>query len=173
VNTTTRCLLIMIACCLVGCGFQLRSSELARLPEEISDIEIQSNIPSSLLTNQLTQDLHVLSTHRKSDHHASPYILHILNQNFEKRQLTVSASTQVRQYLLLDHIEFRIEDIDKRAVTETMHVSAARYYTQNQSAILGSNNEEIQLHSEMIKELSHRIIEKLGHVTILFHETKS
>ena len=116
---------------LAACGFQLRGSRPdAKLDfnsvhlEAIHGSPIERDLRSSILAQGHT----VLATDRKS----ADVTLRILQENQEKKVLTINAQGQVREYSLLYRLRFDVLDKDNAILLEPTELALQTFMSYSE-----------------------------------------
>lgn len=145
---------------LSGCGFHLRG--LTAIPEWLNNVAIISKDGNKELAVLLKSQLEGYKIKVMTDPSLAHYWLIINKTNLQQQIISIGASTNPRQYQLILSIEYMLQARNGSVIKPPRFVSVSRQLTVNNDRILGSNNEEAVLISEMRKEAVIQIINRLG-----------
>lgn len=161
------CLLLIAMLGLAACGYRLRpdSAELKRYyPRLYIDSEQQFSPFEKQLERYLNaQDIAVVNSPKEA-----AYILHIINQHYQRQILTVSASTNIRQYMIRFFVNFEIQTTQGEPLTEPMRIQSQRTLSVNSSQMLASDFEQ-----KVIEQDLQRLATKLLYYRLMAPQTLS
>jgi LPS-assembly lipoprotein len=150
----------ILVLCLTDCGFHLRG--LIDVPKWLNNVSIISKDGNKELTSILKSQLEGYKIHVNQDPAHAEYWLLINKVTLQQQIISIGASTNPRQYQLILTIEFMLQTRKGQIIKANRHVSISRQLTVNNDRILGSNEEETVLISEMRKEAVIQIINRLS-----------
>jgi LPS-assembly lipoprotein len=140
---------------LQGCGFQLRGT----MPDakSIPPMFVQGGTPASLLRSQLSR------VDRMTENiEAAQAVLNILNENFDRRVLSVgSGDGKVREYELRYLASFEVRDKAGQELLAPQTVTLSRDYLFDETQVLGSDTEEAILRRDMVNDAVGQILRRL------------
>lgn len=146
---------------LVGCGFQLRSSQhyafqtLAVTPEKGSPIATD-------LIRYFGNTIVPLQPPAGS---APPEaILDILQELREKTVVGVNASGQVREFQLKIRVKFRVRTPQGKELIAPTEIAQQRDISFNESAVLAKEAEEVLLYRDMQNDTVQRLLRRLASI---------
>ena len=151
---------LLLTLFLTACGFHLRG--LIDIPKWLTNVAIISNDGSKELASILKSQLEGYKIDVNPDPATANYWLIIDKTNFQQQIVSIGASTNPRQYQLILTIEFMLQTAKGQIIKPLRVVSVSRQLTVNNDRILGSNEEEAVLISEMRKEAVIQIINRLS-----------
>ena len=152
---------MILAVLLSACGFHLRGD--VEVPEWLSNVAIITKTKDKELTSILKTQLEGYKIEVNSEPFRAKYWLIINNSNFQQQIVSVGASTNPRQYQLILTVEFLLQAREGRVIQAPKKITITRQLTVNNDRILGSNNEESILISEMKQDAVIQIINRLAH----------
>lgn len=145
---------------LTGCGFHLRG--VIDIPEWLNNVAIISNDNNKELASLLKSQLEGYKVDVNSDPSLAKYWLIIKNSSLQQQIVSIGASTNPRQYQLILTIEFMLQTPKGQIIKAPRKVAVNRQLTVNNDRILGSNEEEALLVSEMRHDAVIQIINRLS-----------
>jgi LPS-assembly lipoprotein len=125
---------------LAGCGFQLRGN--AALPAEMAVTYIQSAQPYSTLVDDFAAALQARNVSVTRQRSAATAVLRILDNEFEKRVLSVNTAGKVLEYELRQTLRFSVSTAGNLPLLEAQTVSLSRDYLYSNTDILGKERED-------------------------------
>nr|VFJ86221.1 MAG: LPS-assembly lipoprotein [Candidatus Kentron sp. LFY]VFJ92633.1 MAG: LPS-assembly lipoprotein [Candidatus Kentron sp. LFY] len=149
---------IIAASLLTGCGFHLRGN--FTLPDSMSSLYIQ--VPTHL-ANELMVLLEGNGIAIAPDRDVANAILVVEQESFDKRTLSVdSKSGKEREHELAYTISYRVLATDGRELLPKRTINLVRDYVFDESAVLGTTQEEGVLYKEMRQDAAHQILRHLA-----------
>lgn len=145
---------------LTACGFHLRG--VIDIPKWLNNVAIISKDGNKELASILKSQLEGYKINVNPDPATATYWLMINKTNFQQQVVSIGASTNPRQYQLILTIEFMLQTAKGQIIKPLRLISISRQLTVNNDRILGSNDEEAVLISEMRKEAVIQIINRLS-----------
>ena len=149
----------VVATTLVGCGFQLRSSQafafqtLAVTPE-------RNGLVAADLIRYFGKSIVPLVAVRGSE--PPQVIVDVLQEAREKNVVGVNASGQVREFQLRLRLQFRMRLPDGRELIAPTEISQQRDISFNESAVLAKEAEEVLLFRDMQNDLLQQLLRRLA-----------
>ena len=148
---------------LAACGFQLRGSRPdAKL--EFSSVHLEatsgSPIERDLRTALLAQGNTVLATDRKS----ADVTLRILQENQEKKVLTINAQGQVREFSLLYRLRFDVLDKENGVLLEPTELALQTFMSYSESQALAKETEERLIYSDLRADAVSQVMRRLSQI---------
>ena len=138
-----------------SCGFQLRKP---------IDLDYQSYAiigDSSGLSKLIHTQLSFTDIKEKKDGNAD-LIIEIMNNNFQKRILTLAGNGQVGEFELIQTIEYRLKSNGQWS--EPRRLEAIREYTYDPTLYNAARAEEGYLKDSMIEQLSRSLITEINNL---------
>lgn len=151
---------LILALLLSACGFHLRG--LIDVPEWLNNVSIISKDGNKELVSILKSQLEGYKVEVNPEPALAKYWLIINKTTFQQQIVSVGASTNPRQYQLILTIEFMLQTSKGQIIKAPRLIAVSRQLTVNNDRILGSNEEETVLISEMRKEAVIQIINRLS-----------
>lgn len=159
----SRLLLFLVgACCLSlaldGCGFRLRGSlgSAAALPA----IYLEGT-PGSAIMIELQQTLQIIGTEVVSDKMLATYVLNIVNEQQNRRILSVSSAGKVQEYELNYTVMFNVTDPQGSSLLNNQRISSTRSFSYADTDLLAKSSEEKSLIEGMQQDAVQGIIRRL------------
>jgi len=134
---------LLVAWLLAGCGFQLRGS--AALPAEMAVTYIQSNQPLSTLVDDFATALKARDVSVTGQRAHATAVLRILDNEVEKRVLSVNTAGKVLEYELRQTVTFAVATAANQPLMEEQSVTLSRDYLYSNTDILGKQREDEQV----------------------------
>lgn len=131
---------LLVASLLAGCGFQLRGS--AALPAEMAVTYIQSSQPLSSLVEDFATALKARDVRVTEQRTHATAVLRILDNEVEKRVLSVNTAGKVLEYELRQTVTFAVATAANQPLMEEQAVSLSRDYLYSNTDILGKERED-------------------------------
>jgi LPS-assembly lipoprotein len=132
---------------LAGCGFQLRGS--AALPAEMAVTYIQSAQPYSSLVGDFATALKARDLTVTEQRSRATAVLHIIDNDVEKRVLSVNTAGKVLEYELRQTVTFSVTTAANQPLLEEQKVSLSRDYLYSNTDILGKEREDEQVRNTL------------------------
>lgn len=153
-------LLICLSMHLLGCGFRLRGH--SELPEQLRALYLQSVNPYSAFTKELraafrAHDINVVPCAAYAD-----ITFEVLNETFNRQTVSVSASTQLIQYVLTYNVTFQLRNRAGDIILGPQVVKTSRSYAININQMLAGNDAQQQLEEEMRRDVIYQIFYRLS-----------
>ncbi|BCA95284.1 LPS-assembly lipoprotein LptE [Legionella antarctica] len=145
---------------LSACGFHLRG--LTDVPEWLDNVSIISRDGNKELVSILKSHLEGYKILVNPEPALAKYWLIINKTTFQQQIVSVGVSTNPRQYQLILTVEFMLQTSKGQILKAPRFVAVSRQLTVNNDRILGSNEEETVLISEMRREAAIQIINRLN-----------
>jgi len=147
--------LIIVSLLVTGCGFHPRGmSEVT-----FKTISIQGN--SLSMSRELRQTLKSNGIRVIENPEDAALLFEMINENNEKRILSLSGGGTVREYELVYKVSFRTRLPNTPLWSEAQTVQSRRNFSYNDKALLAKLDEENKLnadmHSEVVREIMRRL----------------
>lgn len=155
-------LFMLLACHLAlvldGCGFRLRGSlgGAAALPA----VYLQG-MPGSAIMVELNETLHSMGTDIVSDRTLSRYVLNILNEQQDRRILSVSSAGKVQEYELHYVVTFEVTDPEGNKLLSSQSIRLVRSFSFTETDVLAKSSEEESLIEGMRQDAVQGIIRRM------------
>lgn len=138
-----------------SCGFQLRKP--IDLDYQSYALTGDSSSLSKLVHNQLS-----FSDIKENKDGNAELVIEIMNNNFEKRILSLAGNGQVGEFELVQTIEYRFKTNGRW--TEPRRLEAIREYTYDPTLYNAARAEEGYLKDSMIEQLSRSLITEINNL---------
>lgn len=145
---------------LSSCGFTLRQQN--HLKKDYKHLSVVSYKPYSRLTKELKSTLRQLELQSGSKSNKNSYQLHILNEQFSERVITVSASTNVRQIIISYRVTFELDNQEQTHNTNPITVTTQSPFSLNANQMLASNYEKETIKNDLRKRVIFLILRRVG-----------
>ncbi|MDR2015303.1 MAG: LPS assembly lipoprotein LptE [Azoarcus sp.] len=143
---------------LAGCGFHLRGPQ----PMAFSSIHIGTSQYTSLGITLRRQIVSGGSAAVEEDASRAEARLQILSNDRSREILSLTATGRVREYELIQAIRFSLVDRDGNELIPPTTISARREYTFDDELVLGKEQEEALLYSDMESDLVRQLMRRLA-----------
>jgi LPS-assembly lipoprotein len=145
---------------LVGCGFHLRG--MIDIPPWLNNVYIVIQQANRDLGPLLSNQLQAYKVQVNPDPASAKYWLIIESDNIQRNITSVSSSTTPRQYQLIYTVNFKFQQNKGKEIIPPNQIVVTRQITINGDRILGSNDEEALLISEMRRDAAIQIINRIS-----------
>jgi LPS-assembly lipoprotein len=142
-----------------ACGWRLRGT--MTLPEGLNTIYLNNQAESPILPRMLETLLTANQVNVTDSASAAQLIINILSYREERRVVSVGANTLVTEYELNAQANFSIEDAEGNIVLPPSDASVIRNYVFDQNNVLGKEEEERLIQSEMRRDIAQQIVRRL------------
>ena len=141
---------LLLATCFLslatGCGFRLRGAVV--LPEAMQETHLTGVSQHSPLGREINQALSGAGG-RLVGKEAASAVLTILNEDYNRRVLSVGSDRRAREYSLNYSLQFALYAPDGSVLVSPQTVNASREYRFDRANVLSSGGEEDVLKKEM------------------------
>jgi LPS-assembly lipoprotein len=158
-----RFFLFLLVVCLLslvldGCGFRLRGSlgSAAALPAIYLE-----GMPGSAIMVELNETLHSIGTEVVGDRALAVYVLKIINEQQNRRILSVSSAGKVQEYELYYNVMFGVSDPQGNILLDDQKISLTRGFSFAETDVLAKGSEQESLIEGMRQEAVQGIIRRL------------
>ncbi|CAM2798795.1 LPS assembly lipoprotein LptE [Legionella worsleiensis] len=157
-----RYLLSLLLCVLLSaCGFHLRG--IIEIPEWLNNVSIISRDGDKDLISKMKTQLEGYKIDVNPDPSKAKYWLIINKSNVHQQIISIGASTTPRQYQLIMTTVFSLQTPTGQVIKTPKQITVTRQLTVNNNRILGSNEEENILLSEMHQDTVIQILNRISH----------
>lgn len=159
-NHFLRPLLILLALSLLsGCGFQLRGK--IALPATIGPVHIQGLGQYDEVRRELVQLIRFNDIQITDSREQASSILRISDRSSDRRVLSVDGNGNVAEYELHEGARFILLGKNGQTLVESQPVNILTSYLNNETEVLGKQQEEGQLRKDMQRDLAAQIMRRL------------
>jgi LPS-assembly lipoprotein len=155
----------LLLCALVlaasGCGFRLQGHKA--LPEVLRVTYVQSKDRQSDFVQDLRKELLTSGARLTTSNDDATAVVHVVNDDFARRVLSVSASDQPAEYELTYTVRFSVSAADKE-ILAVQEVSGVRDYTFDETILLAKENEEAILREALAHVLADVVMRRLANL---------
>ncbi|HLS05142.1 MAG TPA: LPS assembly lipoprotein LptE [Wenzhouxiangella sp.] len=152
-------MVILAATLIAACGFQLRGT--ARLPAFMDRTFIEVSDDSTEFVRELRLLLEANGVAVADMPDEQTAVLHIDSQRISRQPLSVSGRAQVREYLLVFELEFRLHNPAGEEALKPTRIRLARDYGFDESAILAAQREEEFLRDDLGRAMAEQLVRNL------------
>lgn len=154
-------ILLILTLCLSACGFHFRG--MIDVPKWLTNVSIISKEENNKeLISILSTQLEGYKIEVNPDPINAKYWLVITRSTYIQQISSIGASTNPRQYQLILTVEFLLQTRTGQIIKSPEQVVVTRQLTVNNDRILGSNEEESVIISEMRQDAAIQIINRLS-----------
>ncbi|UCD69309.1 MAG: hypothetical protein JSW48_04305 [Betaproteobacteria bacterium] len=151
-------MLVSISLLLTGCGFKLRGQ--ADLPFERIHVETDG---FSLFAAELMRVLQSSNAVEVVDGaEEAQVVLKVLNEQREKRILSLQSSGSVSEFLFVYRVSYRVMDSNRKDLVAPGEILLRRAMQYDDTAILGKQSEEELLFRDMQSEAVQQMLRRLS-----------
>ena len=151
------CLLLSLS----ACGFHLQGHK--PLPLVLRVAFVQAKDRQSDFVQDLRKELLSSGARLTTTSEAATAVVHVVNDDFARRVLSVSASDQPAEYELTYTVRFSVSAADKELLA-VQEVSAVRDYTFDETILLAKENEETILREALAHDLADVVMRRLANL---------
>ena len=150
-----------LALLLSACGFHLQGHK--PLPAVLRVAYVQAKDRQSDFVQDLRKELLSSGAHLTTSSDDATAIVHVLNDDFARRVLSVSATDQPAEYELTYTVRFSVSAGDKELLA-VQEVSGVRDYTFDETILLAKENEEAILREALAHDLADVVMRRLANL---------
>ena len=147
---------------LIGCGFRLAGT--GEFSNSLDNTSVQGAASSRELVHLIENSLqsNQINVVEKDQATASINILYVQT---EKTILTLDSDGKAREFELVLNVIFDVKKPDNSYLLHKQNISLRRDFVFNKSNLLGANEEEQQLFSEMRNDAAKLIVRRLQSIS--------
>lgn len=145
---------------LVGCGFHLQGE--AKLAPPLHLLYLQTPDPYGYLARNLKQYLKMSKVKLVASPAEADTILVVSRDETAQEFLSVSGTTQTRQYRLKVTVIFEITTAKGQPIIGSQTLVEERFITIQSNQVLGSSNETALFYQQMRRALAYAIINRIA-----------
>jgi len=158
---TARLLAMTLVCLLGACGFQLRGTGSAMLPEMWRDMHLDTNNPNSELSREV-QTRFAANGIRWVAPEAANYSVVLGPERFYQRNLSLNAEARAAEFELTMQTQFSVVDAQGDVVMPMTDASVIKQMENDPRNVVGKAEEIRILKTEMRAELAQQIMRRIG-----------
>ena len=152
--------LLSLALLAQGCGFQLRGD--AALPAAIGPVWIEGAEKHGGFLSQVEERLTRSGVELAPAVNGAKSRLLIKDRRSSRRVLSVDKNGKVIEYELYASFVYSLQAADGSVLVEASRVSTRRSYTNTEDLVLGKQEEESEIRTEMDRQLINDMLRRLG-----------
>lgn len=152
--------LFMLALMLCGCGFHLRG--MVDIPPWLNNVAIIVEEAHRDLAPLLQRRLEAYHIHINPDAALANYWLILESDEVHQEISSISSSTVPRQYQLIYTLHFKLQRAKAEEIIPSTTILETRQATINGNRILGSNEEEEFIKTEMRRDAAIQILNRIS-----------
>lgn len=152
-------LVIGLAALLSACGFQLRGTGDVEFALKELDVSARNAYGDTL-----KQVREVLQDNGVRVHPGAAYHLVLSDEQENQRTASYTSSARTAEYELTMTLDYEIRGAQNLLLTSNQ-LEAQNFYAQDGNNLVGSDQEAVQLRSEMRRELVQQLVQRLQQVT--------
>lgn len=156
-----KLLSIILSVSLSACGFHLRG--IGDIPEWLNNVAVITKDSDPKIAHLLESQLTSYHIKISESPEQAKYWLVVTKSNIAKQVISIGASTNQRQYQLIMTVQFLLQTPKGDVLKKPMAVIVNRQLTVNNDRILGSNEEEELLVTEMRQDAVIQILNRLSY----------
>lgn len=154
-NIARRIFVLMMTITLMACGFHLRG--LADLSFE----KIYINNQSLTISRDLNVSLKSNGVKVVKEPEEAQILVDMMNENTEKRILSLGGTGTVREFELFYRVSFRVKDASDELWGPPQMVEGRRDFSYLDTELLAKSYEEAQLYEDMRRDAVREILRRL------------
>lgn len=152
----TRVLMLVFSCLMASCGYHLRGAY--DLPKGMKSVFLEGG--SSLLREQFQMEVKTSSGKLVDTPEKADVIIKILDENVERRVLSLGSGGRSNDIELAGHLEFQLIDNKKGLLIGREPVEFRREYFNDQQAVIAKDFEETVIRKELYTQAVRTIINR-------------
>jgi LPS-assembly lipoprotein len=152
-------LVIGLAALLGACGFQLRGTGDVQFALKELDVSARNAYGDTV-----KQVREVLQDNGVRIHPGAAYHLVLSDEQENQRAASYTSSARTAEYELTMTLDYEIRGAQNLLLTSNQ-LEAQNFYAQDGNNLVGSDQEAVQLRSEMRRELVQQLVQRLQQVT--------
>lgn len=141
---------------LEACQYHLRGE--SEVPEIMRHIYLQAASPP--LYASFKETMRQAGSNLSQKPEPGGIILNILNERFDRRTLSLSATGKTNEFQLFYILDFEVLNAENKLVIPRQSVQVNRDYFNNQQDIIGKGNEEALIRTEMYNQAVRTILDR-------------
>ena len=151
----------LLAAVLGGCGFHLRTYELA---SNVDSYFVESSTRARI-RGVLENGLRVAGVERATSSESADVVIQLIDGLRERRSATVTGLARVAEYEVAIELEYAIEDGTGVELLAAQRIRVERVYQLDPDNIVGSSEERALIERELETDLVQQVIRSLNAVT--------
>ena len=150
-------MILVVSMSIVSCGYTMRGS--INLPPTVKEVSVFSENYSTLV-NAINESLLNLGINTTASNNKKLYRIIITEENFNRRQLTMSITGRVNEYELIYNTVYQINLPNDEVLYDS--ITLYRDYSFDENNVMGNSDRENQIKDEMISTAATLIFNKLA-----------
>lgn len=148
---------------LVGCGFQLRSSD--NWSANKTPVFVEINNLRSQLAQQIKRDLLARDVQTTNSLSSAKLIISVLEESDEQRSLTVGVDGRVKEYELIYRVRYAGHN-QAGLLLAPESLTLRRIYAFDPKNILAKQREADELKEDLRRDMSQRLLQRFARLSI-------
>ena len=141
-----------------SCGWQLRGA--TDLPPEMAHVYVDGLSRKNRFVKDLDQELAFAGGGITRDPESAGVILKVLDDQFERRVVSLSEQGKATEYELIYRIRFELQKPDGSSLLPAQVIEIRRAYFNPQVLVIGKAEEENEIRREMYKEAARTLLRR-------------
>ena len=150
-------MILVVSMSIVSCGYTIRGS--INLPPTVKEVSVFSENYSTLVI-AINESLLNLGINTTASNNKKLYRIIITEENFNRRQLTMSITGRVNEYELIYNTVYQINLPNDEVLYDS--ITLYRDYSFDENNVMGNSDRENQIKDEMISTAATLIFNKLA-----------
>ncbi len=150
-------LVLIFSLVISACGFQLRG--LTEIPDALKTVYLSSTKSSSVLP-VLKRYMQSNGIHVANGAVTAPYHLKILNEEHQRRSVSLSSTAKTEEYELRSNLTFEVLDQAGETVIAPTQLYTERTYRFDENNVNAKAAEESLIKQEMYNNLAQQIVRR-------------
>lgn len=142
--------LALMLAVLSACGFHMRRA--VDLPEGLKTVYVNGFAPGSPFPSYLGQNMKLSDGQVTSDRETAGFVLNAVNEQFNRREVSLSDTGKANVYELTYILTFDIQTPTGQVILSPQTIQVVRDYFNPQIEVIGKSEEESVIRNEMYKE---------------------
>ena len=155
-------LIIAAACLLTACGFQLRGSGGAMVPDDWKSMYLDTDNPNGELSREVRNTFTASGVQWTESSDEANYRLVLGGERFSQRNLSISADARAAEFEFTMATRFSVRAADGSEVMPTTNASVIQQMENDPRNVVGKSEEMRIIKSEMRVELAQQVLRRIG-----------
>ena len=154
--------LALTACLLTACGFQLRGTGGAMVPDEWKSMHLITDNPNGELAREVRTTFAASGVVWEEEWEDANYSMVLGGERFSQRNLSISADARAAEFELTMSTQFSVRDADGNESMPPTTASVIEQMENDPRNVVGKAEELRIIKSEMRVELAHQMLRRIG-----------
>lgn len=147
---------------LTACGFQLRGTGGAMVPDEWKSLFLVTSSPNGELSREVRTVFTASGVEWTAERQAANYQLILGPERFSERNLSISAEARAAEFEFTMFTEFSVRDANGEQVIPATTASVTQQMENDPRNVVGKTEELRIIKSEMRTELAHQLLRRIS-----------